>query len=137
MIAFIPLMRTPIPLVISEMLKSFLDFDVLPNLFAYMWDEKDLENTEPYPEALEFGFESGVFLANGGEMLSQAVCVLMLLPLALLLSKCKHHKIAGYFYDFAKSYRWSFFIRSWTEIFLEVYIAAYLQILRPSYENHL
>ena len=33
------------------------------------------------------------------------------------------------------NYRWSFFIRAWIEIYLEVIVAAYLQVLHPAFDN--
>ena len=59
------------------------------------------------------------------------------MPIALLLQHVKNHHIAGYFHDVVKSYHWAFFIRAWIEIFLEVVIAAFLQVLYPSFDNTL
>jgi hypothetical protein len=69
-LAFIPLMKTPIPLGLSEMMKGFLDFELIPNLFVYGLDEGEMTGTEPYKEAEDFGFETNVFIMNAGEQLS-------------------------------------------------------------------
>ena len=60
---------------------------------------------------------------------------MMLLPIALLLSKCKYKRIAGYFYDIVANYRWAFFIRAWIEIYLELMVASYIQVLYPAFGN--
>jgi len=33
------------------------------------------------------------------------------------------------------SFHWSFFLRTWIEIYLEILVAAYLQILSPGWDN--
>ena len=130
-------MKTTLPLPLAATLKSFLEFAIIPNLFEYMISDEDTEGTEPYKEAEEFGFESSVFIANSGEMITQIFVLLPIWPLAVCLRKVKNHNIAGYFHDVMHSYRWSFFIRAWIEIFLEVVVAAFLQVLRPAYGNPL
>lgn len=100
-----------------------------------MLDEVDFVGEKPYKEAYEFGFEESVFLLNAGEMLSQLIAMLMILPVALLLQQIRNHKIAGYFFDIVRSYRWGFFIRGWIEIYIELLCAATLQSLAPSYDN--
>ena len=64
------MMSTPLPLQLSETLKSFLEFDIVPNFFEFMMDEDDFTGEKPYAEALDFGFDHSVFLLNSGEMIS-------------------------------------------------------------------
>jgi len=54
------------------------------------------------------------------------LAMFMFLPIALLLHKVKNHRIAGYFDDVVRSYRWGFFLRGWTEVYLEVLTASML-----------
>ena len=91
-----------------------------------MMDEDEFVGEEPYKEAKDYGFDDSVFLLNSGEMISSSLVMTAILPIAILLMKCKNQRIAGYFYDIARSYRWSFFIRAWIEIYLEICVAAFL-----------
>ena len=129
------MMSTKIPLPLSAVLSSFLEFSVIPNLFEYALEGKLENEPEPYKEAFDFGFETSTFLMNGGEMLCSTLVMMTILPIAILLRKCRHHRVAGYFHDVVTGYKWSFFIRAWIEIYLEVLVAAYLQVLHPSLET--
>ena len=62
MLAFIPMMSTSLPLPLSAVLKSFLEFEIIPNLFEFMMDENQFEGETPHKEAVDFGFENAVFL---------------------------------------------------------------------------
>ena len=50
-LAFIPMMQHEIPIQLESALKSFLDFDIVPNLFEYVMDEDDFVGPSPYDEA--------------------------------------------------------------------------------------
>ena len=41
LLAFIPLMSTNIPIRLAEVLKSFLEFGLVPNVFEYAMDESE------------------------------------------------------------------------------------------------
>ena len=62
MLAFIPMMSTPLPEPLAAVLKSFLEFSLIPNLFEFMMDENEFSGETPYTEANEFGFDHSVFL---------------------------------------------------------------------------
>ena len=64
------MMKTPLPLPLRATLISFLEFEIIPNLFEFMISEDETEETEPYTEAKEFGFETTVFIMNAGEMIT-------------------------------------------------------------------
>ena len=136
LLAFIPMMPHDIPLPVVILMKSFLDFELIPDLFPVALDEDELEGPEPYSNALEFGYEDSVWISNAGEVLSSVLVMLCILPLVLILRKCKNSTISNYFSGLASSYKWSFFIRAWIEIYLEIGIATILQILAPSDANN-
>ena len=127
------MMSTELPLPLSAVLSSFLEFSLIPNLFEYALEEKLDDEPVPHKEAVDFGYETSTFLMNGGEMICSTIVMMTILPIAILLRKCRHHRVAGYFHDVVKGYRWSFFIRAWIEIYLEVLVAAYLQVFYPSF----
>ena len=124
--AFITMMGTVILFALETMLKAFLEFEIVPDLFEYFLDEGNMVGPTPYNYAERFVFDQSVFLMNAGEMISQTVVFFMMLPLACVFKNSKNHKVAGYFYDVIKSFQWSFFIRLLVELFLEVIVAAYL-----------
>ena len=68
-LAFIPMMSTKLPLPLSAVLSSFLEFSMIPNLFEYALEDRTENEPEPHKEAVDFGFETSTFLINGGEML--------------------------------------------------------------------
>jgi len=47
-LAFVPMMPNKIPLPLVAVLKSFLEFEVIPNLFEYMQDEDEFVGEKPY-----------------------------------------------------------------------------------------
>ena len=51
-------------------MKSFLDFDILPNFFEYALENFAESGPEPYSNAKDFGYDHSVFLINGGDVLS-------------------------------------------------------------------
>ena len=63
------MMSTELPLPLSAVLSSFLDFAIVPNLFEYALEDKLDDEPEPHKEAVDFGFETSTFLINGGEMI--------------------------------------------------------------------
>jgi len=135
LLAFIPMMPNNIALPVVALMKSFLDFEIIPNLFELILDEDEFVGPEPYSNAQEFGYDNSVWIINGGEMLSSVLVMFCFLPVALAMRKCKNSTIASYFAGVVISYKWSFFIRAWIEIYLELGIATVLQILGPSDSN--
>ncbi len=66
LLAFIPMIGTMIPLSLDTMLKAFLEFDIVPNLFKNFLAEGHMVGPTPYSYAKRFGFDHSVFLMNAG-----------------------------------------------------------------------
>ena len=114
-------MPTELPYQPRKTLSAMHDFNVFPNIFekALPEDQCD-ESDEPYDKAVEFGYDTPIFLKNGGTVLCQTIILACILPLAMLLMKCKKAAIAGFFADIVSAYRWSFFIRAWICMYLNL-----------------
>ena len=75
-------------------------------MFEYVLDDDDFVEQEPYDLAKSFGFDNNVFLINCGGILVNALVILLLIPIILLLGKCKNSKVANWAKKTVYSYKW-------------------------------
>jgi hypothetical protein len=125
MIGYIPMMDIDLPLALSEFFKSVLDFNLIPNLFQYFVHDS---SAAPPSRVQRVGTNSSLFILNAGQTLVTFLMVLSLWPVFCLLSRLKNHKVAGYFYDAAGAFKWNYFIRFFIEGYLDLFVAAVVQL---------
>jgi hypothetical protein len=124
-VGYIPMMHIDLPIGLSSFFKSVLDFNLVPNLFEYFVTDDSPKN---FKSARRVGMDSSLFLMNAGELFTTFFLMLLFWPVSCALSKCSHHKVAGYFYDVSCSFRWSFFIRFLIEGYIDFTFAALFQL---------
>ena len=91
---------------LKETLSGLLNIELTPNMFEYVLDEDEFVEQEPYDLAKSYGFDNNVFLINCGGILVNALVILLLIPIILLLGKCKNSKVANWAKKTVYSYKW-------------------------------
>jgi len=78
--------------------------------------------------ARSYGYESAAFLSNAGVIVASFAFSLGLIPIFLAASKCKSQTIAKYFATMVQGFRWRNLIMHLIEAYLDLCIAAFLQL---------
>jgi hypothetical protein len=133
MIGFIPMMDIDLPLGLKSFFVSVLDFNLVPNFFAYFEPDDSPKN---FKTACRVGKTSSLFMSNAGELFSTFFIMMLFWPVSCLLAKAKNNKVAGYFYDASSSYKWNFFIRFLFEGYLELTFAALFQLHNTTFSSY-
>jgi hypothetical protein len=105
---------------------GFSGFNLLPNFLEYIFDSSS--SSEPYLEARRYGIKSSVLFLNTGKSLSILIITLLIYPLVLCLSKCNKGKITAKMIKILGNYKYSFFLRFWTQTFLELMVFGLVQL---------
>jgi hypothetical protein len=123
LLGYIPMMDIDLPSPLEEYFKASQQLDPLPNLFSYFDNE---EGSVP-PCARRQGFESSNYVGNVGQLLTTFLLCCVCWPLFCLLGKA-----SKYFERVAGSYRWNFFLRFFIQGYLELLVAAAVQLYSPA-----
>jgi hypothetical protein len=95
----------------------------VPNPFVYIFPKSDKEEVPDYGD-----FDSFMFLHNAGVMFSVGVSILIYWPFVIAMSHFPNRIVASYYAEIRESFRWNVFLRYWTQIYLDVAIASFLQL---------
>lgn len=126
-VQYIPLNSNRIPEGTITFMSGLGDFsDLIPNPFLYIFDPNS--TSEPYLQARNFGFDTSVFFINIGFSIAQFFIILSFWPLLHILSKFNLGKISLKIYKLLRNYRYSFFLRYWSQAYLDIGIAAIIQL---------
>ena len=123
---YLPLNSNKMTENIKRFLSGFSGYNIIPNVMKFVFSHDSC--SEPYLEARRFGINTCVFLLNMGPNFMTLISVLLIWPFIYCLSKCKKGKIAAKSLKLLGNYRYSFFLRYWTQIYLEAGIFAIIQI---------
>lgn len=123
-LSYIPLSYIPLPPFTRGLLSSTNALVSLPSPFAFL-----SSSTAGLPQhAQDFGFSSGLFLANSGPVLACFLGLLAWLGVVLLLRQVPSLPVQLYAQSKLKRFKWGYFVRLWIEIYLPLTIAAGLQV---------
>lgn len=101
-------------------------YNPIPNLFSLFYD-KDEEFL--FDRAIVYGLETNLWLELGGFWLMALLVVTILIPVFILMSKAKSEKLADFGKKCSGYYRYNAPIRLLLLAYLEITIAALLQML--------
>ena len=95
----------------------------VPNPFKYILPKSDKEEAPDYG-----GFDTFLFLHNAGVMFTVGVSLLIYWPFTIAMSHFPIRIVAKYYTELRESFRWNVFLRYWTQIYLDVAMASFLQL---------
>ena len=125
-IAYIPLSSNPLTTRLRAFKIGLGDFNIIPNAFEYIFSTDS--TSEPYLEARNYGIDTSVFWINIGPSFTIFILALLLWPFVYLISKCKLGKISVKMLKILGNYKYSFFLRFWTQLYLDVGVFALVQL---------
>ena len=131
---YIPLSTNPL----TPRLRAFFDgLNILqlliPNFFEFVFDLETSPNSNQLFR--DSGFESTLFLLNIGKKFTIFCLVLVLWPIAWMLSKTAIPFIARKCGGLLPEYQYNVFLRNWVQLFLDLAIASLIQVFDPPYLN--
>jgi hypothetical protein len=104
----------------------------VPNPFKYLLPEPDKEDAPDYG-----GFDTSLFLNNAGVMFTVGIALLIYWPFVAVMSRFPVRLVAMYYSRLLESFRWNILVRYWTQIYLDVAIACFLQLRYISFSTPL
>jgi hypothetical protein len=124
------MLNIDIPILLFGLLSGLRGYSPIPNLISYMMET---EGPKPYNKAVLMGYDSSQFLLNCGDMLTIIFITIILFPVFFLVKKLIPTKfsttwIYGFFLSCFLEYRWNVFTRFFVESYIEIAIAAIMQI---------
>lgn len=127
LISYIPLNSNPIP----DRLKSFVKglgsyTEIIPNPFTNIFDSRTL--SDPYLQARKFGTNTSVFWINIGPSMITFLFIVSMWPFLSLISNFKLGKFSVKIKKILKNYRYNFFLRFWIQAYLDIGVAALIQL---------
>jgi hypothetical protein len=130
LMSLIPMLNIDIPILLFGLLSGLRGYSPIPNLISYMMDT---EGPKPYNKAVLMGYDSSQFLLNCGDMLTTIFITIILFPVFFLVKKLIPTKfsntwIYGFFLSCLLDYKWNVFTRFFVESYIEIAIAAIMQI---------
>ena len=126
LLAFLPLNSNPLPPDLAKFLTGVRDLNIIPNLFDKFYPPNT--SSQPYLEARRYGITTSVFVLNIGPNLVLFLAITCFWPFAAFLSKCASGKFASKLIKLLGNYKFSFFLRFWTQMYLEIGIYAIIQL---------
>ena len=95
----------------------------VPNPFIYVLPKPNKDDAPGYG-----GFDSSLFLNNAGVMFTVGIALLLYWPFVAAMSRFPIRLVALYYSRLLESFRWNILVRYWTQIYLDVAIACFLQL---------
>jgi hypothetical protein len=84
-ICYMPLNSVAYPQRLKHIANSFIDYNILPNFFVLLFTPNS--TSVPYPEALNFGIETSVFLINVGKNFNILIVFIFAMAVLKILTK--------------------------------------------------
>jgi hypothetical protein len=126
LIYYIPLGSTPMTKGLQEFCLSLGNYNIIPNPMSMIFSYN--LTTAPYYEAQDFGLKTSVFLINIGSSLLIIISFIILWPFIFLLSKFASRGIQRKANTLLKNYKYRFFIRFWTQTYIDIIVYALIQL---------
>ncbi|CAG9335205.1 unnamed protein product [Blepharisma stoltei] len=121
-LSYLSLSGIPFSEKISEYLSNLNSYNLFPNVFEYLIDEK--EGSRAYDEARNFGYDTDLILLNQGDDFFIIVASIISLPFAIYFADCSYRLVGKRFLRIFKNYKYGFYIRFWIQCYLELGAAA-------------
>jgi hypothetical protein len=131
MFSLIPLLNVDLPIMLFAFLSSLRGYCPFPNLMEYLIT---VEDPKPTYRAGLIGYKTSLFLYNSGEMITtfgfSLFCYATGFILKLIIpKKYSDRLLPRKLSSFLEGFRWNMFIRFFIESYIELSIAAALQVL--------
>ena len=128
---YIPINSLPLTDTLKIFLSDKAKYNIIPNFYAKHYPQNT--SGRPYLEARRYGIQTSVLIQSIGPSLILFLCITSLWPFAFLLSKFSSGKFAAKIIKLLGNYKFSFFLRFWTQMYLEIGIYAVIQLKAVSY----
>ena len=107
----------------------------IPSIMTYMITEK---GPRPFRRASLLGYETGQFLLNIGDIVTALFMTLGTLPLLIIIKKALPRRYQQKYVgkkvsQLIKDYRWNAFTRFYIEAYIELAVAALIQLFTMNY----
>ncbi|CAG9335172.1 unnamed protein product [Blepharisma stoltei] len=132
-LSYLTLSGIPFSSKIRAFLNNLNSFNLFPNMFSYLIDEK--EGNTPYSQAQDFGYETDLILINQGNDFTLILASIVALPLIYYFSKCSQRWIGSKLRKTLKSYQFAFYLRFWIQCYLELGAAVSIGIIELKFIN--
>jgi hypothetical protein len=126
LISYYPMNTNPLTPGLLAFFNNLGGYNILPNSMTYIFDMNSA--SPPYAEASNYGFISSVFFINIGSFVTSFLAITIFWPVAYILTKIKIGILAGETIKILGNYRYSFFLRFWTQSYLDLGFAAIIQL---------
>ena len=130
MIVYMPLNSLPYSKRIKDFARSIGSFNLIPNFIEMIFSGNS--TSLPYFEARDFGFSTSLFWINFGKNFIIFLFFVMCIPIIFGFSKIK--KIENVCARMMSNYKYTFFLRFWIQIYLEIGIFALIQMTSVNYK---
>jgi hypothetical protein len=130
LLSVLPLLNIELPIMLFATLISMRSYNPIPNIMSYIMPEK---GPRPFRRASLLGYETSQFFINIGDILTTLSITLVLLPILIVIKKIlpdKYHQkfIGKKVKQYIQGYKWNVFTRFYIECYIELAIAAAVQI---------
>jgi hypothetical protein len=131
-LTFIPMIDIDLPDGLTNLFQAINSLNFVPNVFEFIPQDDFSPNLS---STQRIGCDSSRFLDNSGDLFTSFFAMLLIWPLACLLSTVSCFKIADYFSKVVDDFRWNFFLRFGIQAHLELLFAGVLQLYFISAES--
>ena len=125
-ITYLPLNSLPYSQTLTQFFTLLNSVNIIPNPAQYIMTTGN--DSLPYEQAGNYGFDTSVFLFNAGPWIANICIFMALVPLIYLGSKIKFGSLTIKCAKLLLNYRYSFFLRSWTQSYLSIGLLALIQM---------
>ena len=125
-ITYLPLNKLPYSQALMQFFTTLSGINIIPNPAEYLITTGN--DSLPYEQAGNYGFNTSLFLFNAGPWIANIFIFMALVPLFYFGSKIKFGSIAIKCAKLLLNYRYSFFLRSWTQSYLSIGLLALIQM---------
>ena len=126
LIIYLPISSNNLSQNLRDFCASFGDFNLLPNLFLYMFSESS--SSRPSKNEREVGIDTSVFFINAGKNFTLLISFVFLYPLIFILWKLQLGKLSQRLLKILKNYKYGIFIRYLIQSYLDLLIFSIIQI---------
>ncbi|OMJ73000.1 hypothetical protein SteCoe_28427 [Stentor coeruleus] len=126
LIQYFILSKNPLTPGIRGFLKALGGFNIIPNLSELIFSKN--ATSSPYDQALESGIETSMFWINTWPFFVFLFVGILVVPVLFMIRRLNMLGLNKKASKILKNYRYSFFIRFWIQSYLDIGIAAFIQL---------
>jgi hypothetical protein len=126
LVQYLPLSDNPLTVGLRAFFTGLGGYNIVPSPIGTFLNPS--ATSDPYPEALNYGISSSVFWVNIGPECITFFTILALWPVVYVLSKFRRFRTTAKIIKMLGNYRYSFFVRFWIQVYLDVGFYAIVQV---------